>query len=121
MINFITSNELATAMVVLPLAIIAKNLVGAGHGYQKDEYDWQILKQGLFKGILIYAGIGVLVLIALLSSDITVLVGGVDLGIVEALIVVIGGASLVYIVDIFTLLGKIWKQPSQEEKEADVE
>lgn len=117
MIKTIANNPLLTVLVVLPLSILAKNLLGAGHGVQENKFDWQILKAGLFKGLLIYGGVGVITLIALISADFTVFIGGSELGLVEALIVVIGGASVVYIAETFEIMLKIWRQPSKEDVE----
>lgn len=103
--------QLITVLIILPLAILAKNLLGAGHGIQEHKFEWNILKQGLFKGLLIYAGIGVLTLIAVIATEIDVVA---QMEIILALTVLLGGVVVVYVKDSVEILGKIWNVPKEE-------
>ncbi|WP_159641160.1 hypothetical protein [Erysipelothrix anatis] len=111
-ISFIKSDPLWVALVLLPLAIIVKNLLGAGHAQQSNQLNWNYLKRGLYKGLLIYMAIAVLSVMAALSSDLSVNVNGTSLTLVQAVTVIIMGAVAVYVKDIFALFLLIFKQPT---------
>ena len=109
---FIKSDPLWVALSLLPLAIIAKNLLGAGHAQQSNQLNWNYLKRGLYKGLLIYTAIAVLSVMAALSNDLSVNINGAKLTLVQAVTVVIMGAVAVYVKDIFALFLLIFKQPT---------
>ncbi|WP_159638706.1 hypothetical protein [Erysipelothrix anatis] len=111
-ILFIKSDPLWVALVSLPLVIITKNLLGAGHSLQLNDFNWNYLKRGLFKGILIYSAIGVLMLIAVLNDDLGANINGATVSVVKGLTVIIMGTVAVYVKDIFALFLLIFKQPT---------
>ena len=113
----ILNNPLGIALILLPLSILAKNLFGAGNGIQNNNFKSEYLKRGLFKGVLIYAGIGVLSVMALLSDELSVVIGGSEYGLIEATILIITGATLLYIKDTFVIFGKIFSQETTEDIE----
>ena len=115
-IKTIGSSPLGIALTLLPLAIIAKNLIGAGGSILDTTWNANYLKRGLFKGSLIYAGIGVLALMAHLSPELSVGIGGSEYTLVEGVVVLIMGAIILYIKDVFELLAIIFKQSTTEDE-----
>ena len=114
------SHPLGVALVLLPLAILAKNLIGAGGALlQADAFKAEYLKRGLFKGLLIYAGIGVLALMATIAKELSVNVGGNDYNLIQAVIVLVMGAVALYVRDTFQLLSTIFKQQTVDDIETD--
>ena len=114
------SHPLGVALLLLPLAIIAKNLIGAGGALlQPDAFKPEYLKRGLFKGLLIYAGIGVLALMATIAKELSVNIGGNDYNLIQAVIVLVMGAVALYIRDTFQLLSTIFKQQTVDAIETD--
>lgn len=111
------SHPLGVALVLLPMSIAAKNLFGAGNATQVNQFNWNYLKRGLFKGLLIYLGIGVLSAMAILSKDLKVSIAGMDYTLIEGCILIIGGATLVYLKDTFVIFGEIFNQKTTEEIE----
>lgn len=115
----IVSDPLGVALLLLPLSILAKNLIGAGHSAQTNSFNWNYLKRGLFKGILIYLGIGVIALMSLLSSELTVTINETTYTLVQGVTVIIMGAVMLYIIDTFKLLQSIWKTSTTEAIDVD--
>ena len=114
------SHPLGVALLLLPLAILAKNLIGAGGALlQPDAFKSEYLKRGLFKGLLIYAGIGVLAIMATIAKELSVNIGGNDYNLIQAVIVLVMGAVAIYVRDTFQLLSTIFKQETVEVVESD--
>ena len=80
------------------------------NGNQNNNFKYEYLKRGLFKGVLIYSGIGVLSIMAVLSDDLSVDISGSEYGLFEAAILIISGSTLLYIKDTFIIFGKIFNQ-----------
>ncbi|QIK69958.1 hypothetical protein G7062_06500 [Erysipelothrix sp. HDW6C] len=110
---------LGVALALLPLSILAKNLIGAGHSIQENAFNLNYLKRGLFKGILIYLGIGIISLMSLLSNELFVVINDVTYTLVNGVTVIIMGAVMVYIIDTFKILQLVWRTSTTVTIESD--
>lgn len=108
------NNPLVTAMITLPLVILAKNILGALHSGQTNDFNADYLKRGIYKGASIYFAIVVLVLVAYLNQGMSIDINGSTVTIVQGINLVIGGSIAIHLYDVFELLLSIFKQKTTE-------
>lgn len=116
--NFILllkNHPLGVVLLLLPLAIVAKNLAGAIHGIQEQKFNFDYFRRGLFKGLSLYILFALISLMAWVSSDLLVNIGGTDYTLIQALVLILWGAIIIYIKDTFIIIQLIFNQSTTKE------
>lgn len=102
-------NELINYLIALPLAFLANVVLGAEVGRIKEQFSKTVLVNGLIKGALMYVSIGLLVGIVYFIPDLQVNIDGTNIGVVQALTVLILGGIMWYVVGVLQKLAVLLK------------
>lgn len=118
MIDLLKDSGLALVLLVLPLTIVANILIGAAMAgiNVRDQFDKNKLLKGLLKGALVYSGILIYALVSYLMKDLTINFSGEELGLVDAMHVVILATIVKYAKDGIDKLVKIVKFKENEQE-----
>jgi len=90
--------EMINLLLALPCAIGANIIFGMVHAKLEYEFDWQIAKRGIIKGIAVYAGVGLLSAVAYILPSFEVVIAGVSVTVLGALITALYGGITFYVV-----------------------
>ncbi len=102
-------NELLNYLIALPLAFLANVVLGAEVGRMREQFSKTILINGLIKGLLMYIAIGLLVGVVHFIPELQVNLDGTDLGVIQALNLLILGGIMWYVVGVLQKLGTLLK------------
>ncbi len=69
----------------LPILIIANIILGAEYGRLKQEFDKEILLSGLFKGLVVYVAIGLIVIATNILPQFEVAFNGENMDLISAI------------------------------------
>lgn len=121
MIDLLKDSGLALVLLVLPLTIVANILIGAAMAgiNVKDQFDKNKLLKGLLKGTLVYSGVLIYALVSYLMKDLTINFSGEELGLVDAMYMVILATIVKYAKDGIDKLVKIVKFKENEQETFD--
>lgn len=119
MINTIRDSGLLLVLLVLPLTILADNLLGAAKAgvSPKEHFDPTVLKQGLTKGALVYSGVLVYAFISYLMADLKVAIGADVYSLIDAMYVILLAAVVKFAKDGIVKLIEITKYKKDVEEE----
>lgn len=96
MIQTILANSLGKAMVVLPAVILANILFGVSLAEFEHKFDWNKMLKGLYKGVLIYVGIALFVIVFHFTQDLVIDFNGGTYTMVDAMYIIVWGTVLTY-------------------------
>ena len=102
-------NELFNYLIALPLAFLANVVLGAEVGRMKEQFSKTILVNGFLKGLFMYISIGLLVGVVHFIPELQVNLDGTDLGVIQALNLLILGGIMWYVVEVLKKLGTLLK------------
>jgi len=90
--------ELINLLLALPLAVIANIASGAIKAGTKHEFDWEIFKAGILKGLGVYFTLGLLIGVGLLLPNLEIVINGASLTVLLALKTILFTAISAYVV-----------------------
>ena len=102
-------NELLNNLAGLPLVFLANVVLGIEVGRRETYFSKDKLIKGLSKGLSLYVAIGLLVATVYFIPDLQVSFDGTNIGVVEALNLLILGGVLFYTVEVLKKIGKLVK------------
>lgn len=85
-------NDLGNALIALPIIIVGNILFGLASGSIQYGFDKEKFKLGLVKGVSMYGGILMLVLVSIIMVDLKVALGGSEYGLIDAMYIIVYGA-----------------------------
>lgn len=117
MLEFIKESGLILVLSILPLTIIANNLLGAAKSSIdiKDQFDYKKLYKGLAKGVVVYSGIFIYSIVSFYMRDLSVSIAGGNYNLVDAVYLIILAAIVRYSTDGISKLKDIMEYEVKEE------
>lgn len=106
--------ELLIYLIALPIAYLANTTGGVAVGTLQAKFDKEILKRGLIKGLFIYITIGLLVAVVYFIPDIQVNLDGTNIGVIEAMNIMLALSVGFYVVDALKKLATLFKGKQPE-------
>lgn len=105
--NLITT-DLGRALTVLPLIMLANNLLGAALGGLTTKWKPDLLRAGMKKGAVVYSAIALFTLVSMLAPELSINFADLDVDLVTGMYMIIWAAITAYGYDGLTKLAKIF-------------
>ena len=114
-------------MVLLPvacfsLALIANTIMGSAKAQKAEEFNWKALRDGLLRYGLILGSMTAIYSIGLLQPEFTVVINGTPIVLSNAVIILINGVTIIYVVKTLKNFSEIFEMKKEiEELESPIE
>lgn len=105
-------------MAVLPMFVLGNIMLGVVLAEFEQEFDMDAFKRGLFKGIIIYLSMAVILTAAIpLKDELTIVIGGNEYTVMNAMKFILWSSIVIYAQDFFSKLIDVFQIETVERED----